>query len=252
MVDNFLINFLPLLFNQEDGYICLSQFHDTEKNKSDLQIFYKNNNNEMITILIIENKSVKGDGYYDMLSQACKYCENDKLIVNTYIMTMKGTLVSFYAYIQDYHSSNKFCLKGGGVDGSLGLYFDWTSMCIKIVPQVNTFIPQAIHYDFSRANTCINTKYSILAILNFIFTQSLCPGLIDDFPSSAEIEEGTINKENKNKIAKLVMKSFVKELELGLNSDLCNPKKPRKVLGTSKQGNKNFKHVIDFTGRVKL
>ena len=31
MVDNFLINFLPLLFNQEDGYICLPQFYDTEK-----------------------------------------------------------------------------------------------------------------------------------------------------------------------------------------------------------------------------
>ena len=52
-----------------------------KKNRSDLQIFYKYNNNKMITILIIENKSVKGDGYYDMLSQACKYCDNDELIV---------------------------------------------------------------------------------------------------------------------------------------------------------------------------
>ena len=252
MVDNFLINFLPLLFNQEDGYICSSQYYDSEKNRSDLQIIYKNNKNEMITILIIENKSVKGDGYYDMLSQACKYSDNDVSVVNAYIMTMKGTLVSFYAYIQDYHSSNKFCLKGSGVDGLLGLYFDWTSMCIKIVPQVNTFIPQAIYYDFDKAKTCINTRYSILAILNFISTQYISPDLIDNFSYLAEIEEGTLNKENKNQIAKLVMKSLVEELKLDLNYDLCDTKKPTKVLGTSNKGNKKIKHTIDFSGRVKI
>lgn len=32
-----------------------------------------------------------------MLSQACKYYENDALILNAYVMTMKGTLVSFFA-----------------------------------------------------------------------------------------------------------------------------------------------------------
>lgn len=48
-----------------------------------------------------------------MFSQSCNYSENDALIINAYLMTMKGTLVSFYAYIQDYHSSNQFCLKGG-------------------------------------------------------------------------------------------------------------------------------------------
>lgn len=133
-----------------------------------------------------------------MLLQATKYYDNDALIINAYIMTMKGTLVSFYAYIQDFHNSNKFCLKGGGVDGLLGIYFDWTSMCIKIVPQVNTFIPQTIYYDFSKANTCIKTKYSILAILNFISTQSISPDLIDNilfnFSTSAQVEQGTLNK----------------------------------------------------------
>lgn len=71
-------------------------------------------------------------------------------------------------------------------------------MSIKIVPQVNTFIPQAIYYDFAKANTCIKTKYSILAILNFISTKSISPDLIDNilfnFSSSAQVEEGTLNK----------------------------------------------------------
>lgn len=48
------------------------------------------------------------------------------------------------------------------------------------------------------------------------------------------------------------MKSLVKQLKLDLNCDSCNPKKPTKVLGISKIGNKIFKHIIDFTGRVKL
>ena len=48
------------------------------------------------------------------------------------------------------------------------------------------------------------------------------------------------------------MKSFVEELKLDLNYDMRNPKKPTKVLGTTKSGNKIFKHIIDFTGKVKL
>lgn len=48
------------------------------------------------------------------------------------------------------------------------------------------------------------------------------------------------------------MKSLVKELKLNLNYDTCNPKKPTKVLGTSKISTKTFKHTIDFTGRVKI
>lgn len=196
-IDEFFLDFLPLLFNKEHGYKCSSQFYDSEKNRSDLQIHYINKG-EKITILIVENKAEKGDGYYDMSSQAPKYSENDFLILNSYIMTMKGTLASFYAYIQDFHSSNKFCLKGGGLDGLLGLYFYWESMSVKIVPQINTFIPQTIYYDFWKANTCIKTKYSILAILNFMSTQSVSPDLrydtIFNFYSSAQVEEGTLKK----------------------------------------------------------
>ena len=129
-----------MLFNKEHGYKCSSQFYDIQKKRSDLQIHYIKKGEE-ITILIVENKAEKGDGYYDMLSQAPKYSDNYFLIINSYIMTMKGTLASFYVYIQDFHSSNKFCLKAGGVDGILGLYFDWESMSVKIVPQINTFVP---------------------------------------------------------------------------------------------------------------
>lgn len=74
-------------------------------------------------MLIIEDKSAKGDGYYDILLQACNYSENDALIINAYLTTMKGTLVSFYAYIQDYYSSNQFYLKGGHLHGILSIYY---------------------------------------------------------------------------------------------------------------------------------
>ena len=261
-IDEFLFDFLPLLFNKEHGYKRSSQFYDQEKNRSDLQIHYVNKGQE-ITILIVENKAEKGDSFYDMLSQAPKYSDNDFLIINSYIMTMKGTLASFYAYIQDFHSSNKFCLKGGGVDGLLGLYFDWKSMSVKIVPQINTFVPQAIYYDFSKVNTCIKTKYSILAILNFMSTQSLSPDLnyetIFNFSSSSssiwpegQVVENTLNKSNKDKNARLVMKSLIKELKLDFNNQTLNPRKSTKVLGTSKIKDKTFKHIIDFTGKVKL
>ena len=96
-------------------------------------------------------------------------------------MTVKGIFASFYVYIQYFNSSNKFSLKGGVVDGLLGIYFDWKSMSLKIVPQINTFIAQAVLYDFAKANTCINVKYSLLAILNFIFTQSVSPSLEESF-----------------------------------------------------------------------
>lgn len=254
-VDSFLIKFLPLIFNKEHSYECTPQFYDSEKNRSDLQIHYKNDIGEKITILIVENKSEKGEGYYDMLSQAPKYSDNDLLNTNAYLMTMKGTVVSFYTYVQDFHSSNKFCLKGGGVDGLLGLYFDWRDMCIKIVPQVNTFIPQAIYYDFSKANTCIKTKYSILAILNFISTQSISLDLMYDSVFNFyfffdQVEEGTLNKNEKSR---LLIKSLVKKLKWIPNPHHCNPKNPRKVLGTSKISNKTwYKHTIDFTGKVNF
>ena len=200
LVDDLFHKFLPLVF-KNDGYECSSQFYDIQRNRFDLQIHYKNGKGEDITILIVEDKSEKGEGYYDMLPQAPKYSDNDVLNRNTYKMTAKGTLVSFYVYIQYFHSSNKFSLKGGGVDGLLGVYFDWESMSIKIVPQINTFIAQAVLYDFAKTNTCINVKYSLLAILNFISTQSISPRLekksiCDSFK---HVEEGTLDIKNKNK-----------------------------------------------------
>ena len=61
------------MFNKKDGYKCSSQFYDKEKKRSFLQIHSKNSKGEYITILTIEDKSEKGEGYYDMLSQAPKY-----------------------------------------------------------------------------------------------------------------------------------------------------------------------------------
>lgn len=48
------------------------------------------------------------------------------------------------------------------------------------------------------------------------------------------------------------MKSLIKELKLDFNNQTLNPRKSTKVLGTSKIKDKTFKHIIDFTGKVKL
>lgn len=63
-----------------------------------------------------------------MLSQSPKYSDNNALNKNTYIITVIATFASFYVYIQYFHSSNKFSLKGGGLDGLLDLYNYWKSM----------------------------------------------------------------------------------------------------------------------------
>ena len=93
-----------------------------------------------------ELKSQEGDSYTSVAVQATRYADNDNDTTKSIVYTIKGTKIAFFIYDELWHSSRGFKLKGIMFDGLLGLYNDREG--VKVLPQENTFAPQAMYYNY--------------------------------------------------------------------------------------------------------
>jgi hypothetical protein len=91
------------------------------------------------------------------------------------VICVKGNTIAFFLYDQDFHVKNNYHLKGTIFDGLLGLYVD--NYNVKILPQVNTFFPQVMAYEFYNNNP-IHEK-SIHTIFKYMTTCRETPNAID-------------------------------------------------------------------------
>lgn len=117
-------------------------------------------------VCCVELKAKNGDSWTDLLLQAGKYAEYDNTNPGLFVICVKDSRVAYFLFEQDYHSSNGFDYKGAGFDGLLGLYAD--SQGVKILPQINVFLPQIRIYDLF-GNNFVH-EYSNHTILRYIST----------------------------------------------------------------------------------
>lgn len=109
------------------------------KGQVDAIVMAHQDDGKLYDIGCCELKSEDGDSWTSLFQQATEYAEADNDTTSLFVICVKGLIISFFMYTQDWHSSNGFRLKGKEFDGLLGLYVDKDG--VKVLPLENTYAP---------------------------------------------------------------------------------------------------------------
>lgn len=164
-VDTLTATLFTHLFKYDNGYKYSPQAKDTNvtgtiAGKIDYKVSYLNN-----PIVIVENKHSQGDSWLDALAQAHRYCiRNDNTEV-MFVVIFRGTLMSAFLHVLDWHSDNNFHLKHPDYQDLIGL--DVNHLGVRLIPQSNTFHPQMKIYDLA-PNIQSTDNLACASILSYI------------------------------------------------------------------------------------
>ena len=115
---------------------------------------------------VVESKALDGNySWTDLYTQATEYANRNDHFEVCYVITNKGTYISFGIFTQDFHSKNGYSKKLTFTDGYLGLEAD-TRFNVKPVPQRNTIQPQ--HRLYQLYNSDMHQKRSVCSILQYM------------------------------------------------------------------------------------
>jgi hypothetical protein len=115
---------------------------------------------------VVESKVLKGEySWTDLYTQATEYANRNENSEVCYVITNKGTYISFGIFSEDFHSRNDYNKKLTFTDGYIGLEAD-TEFNVKPVPQRNTFQPQ--HRLYQLYNSDMHQKRSVCSILQYM------------------------------------------------------------------------------------
>jgi hypothetical protein len=115
---------------------------------------------------VVESKALDGNySWTDLYTQATEYANRNDHFDFCYVITNKGTYISFGIFTQDFHSMNGYTKKLTFTDGYIGLEAN-TKFNVKPVPQRNTFQPQ--HRLYQLYNSDMHQKRSVCSILQYM------------------------------------------------------------------------------------
>lgn len=160
---------MPKIFRSEYGYIYGPE-NKSGKGRIDALTKWSNPNSihrGWLALAHIEYKAPLGAPIWFLIGQNKNYADHSKYTEGSFAICIKGTLIAFFVFSTDFHSaSGNFPNKGPNFDGMLGLYVN--NKGIRVLPQYDTYYPQALFYDIKdKAN-----KISITAILGYMSTLS--------------------------------------------------------------------------------
>lgn len=156
---------LSAVFTREEGYSCSFEAR-TGKGQADGHVKYLDGFDGEVprwkTILLVEVKSFSGDGWPALLKQNSAYADKNDVshITGSYVACIKGDEISFFTFVEDFHTITGFGLKGIEFDGLVGLIMHENGL--NILPQYNTYTPQFYPYKLNRS---VEDNNSITAIL---------------------------------------------------------------------------------------
>ena len=132
----YLNELLHDIFNVNDGYMIDPQ---SERTNGIVDFTIEKDGD---IICVIEAKSLNGNySFTQLYTQAIEYANANISCVNVHVIVMKGDLLSFGMYIQDFHTTNSFCKKSILFDGYLGVQVH-KDLSVQVVPQMNVWEPQ--------------------------------------------------------------------------------------------------------------
>lgn len=158
-------------FKTKHGYLVTTE-NQSNTGSNSVDLLTKSGYNPMTNYLSTELKALSGDSWTKGLKQNWFFVENDRDVTNPILINIKSTKIAFFLYVQDWHSTNNFGLKGYQFNGLLGLYFDKGGL--KIIPQENTYYPQMMYFDpFYSINPF--EKFSVFCLFNYLSTIESAP-----------------------------------------------------------------------------
>lgn len=115
----------------------------------------------------------------DALKQAHRYCINNDHTESMFVVIFRGTRMSAFLHVLDWHTDNKFHLKHPDFQDLIGLEVKRTG--VGLIPQSNTFHPQMNIYDLA-PNTQTIDNLACVSILAYIsaFKDTNIPDLDDN------------------------------------------------------------------------
>lgn len=183
------------IFLSKDGYIYGPE-NKSGKGRVDGLIKWSDPSHDVIdwyALAHVEYKSPQGDPLWFLIGQAQNYAEHSKYTEGSFAICVKGTLIGFFVYSPDFHSSIlNFNNKGTSFDGMLGLYVN--NKGVRILPQYDTYYPQTLFYDI---NGNKDNKISIVAILGYMSTLSTS-NTVDYVDNKIKFKTGSSNLSHKS------------------------------------------------------
>ena len=156
----FMNTLLVEYFNRDKGFIVVPQSTQT---KGQVDYIVKRYGRVWA---VVESKALSGNySWTDLYTQATEYANRNDHYDYCYVITNKGTFISFGIFSSDFHSMNGFNKKFTFVDGYIGLEAD-TNFNVKPVPQRNTIQPQHMMYKLTYSN--MHQNRSVCSILEYM------------------------------------------------------------------------------------
>lgn len=156
----FMNSLLNEYFTRDKGFIIVPQSSQTEGQVDYIVKRYGK------VWAIVESKALHGKySWTDLYTQATEYANRNHHYEYSYVITNKGTYISFGIFSSDFHSMNGFNKKLTFVDGYIGLEAD-TNFNIKPVPKRNTIQPQHRLYKLTYSN--MHQNRSVCSILQYM------------------------------------------------------------------------------------
>lgn len=164
-VDGLVCTLCSHIFNYDKNYDlnpqCYdSNVHNTRSGKIDFKVSNRGN-----PILIIENKHGQGASWLDAIEQAHRYCVNNDVSENMFVIVIRGTYMSAFLHQMDFHSDYGFSLKCPKYQDLIGI--EVNNWGLFFINQSNTFHPQLKVYDM-RPYPFGSDKLAVASILNYI------------------------------------------------------------------------------------
>lgn len=113
----------------------------------DTTVKYVELSNVRNLITIGEVKSSGGDSWYQLMTQARRYCYSIYLDKSVFVNLLRGTKISFFIYQPRFHESLYFWIKPDCFKNFLGLVLNKDT--IEVLPQKNSYYPQMYLYDLA-------------------------------------------------------------------------------------------------------
>lgn len=138
-VDGLVCTLCAHLFKYDNNYTLNPQSNDsnlinTRSGKIDFKVNHRGN-----PILIIEDKHGQGDSWLDAVEQAHRYCVNNDVSENIFVLIFRGTYMSAFLHQMDWHTDNKFHLKYPDYQDLLGL--EVNNSGVGLIPPVQYIFP---------------------------------------------------------------------------------------------------------------
>ena len=160
-------------FKLKYGFLATTE-HKSGIGQVDLLVKTIDENNCLENMVCGELKSLNGDSWTLLMKQASEYAEHDNDITNPGVICVKGLQIAFFMYEQDWHSSKDLKMKGKDFDGLVPIYVNKHG--VDVLPQQNTFAPQAMFYNMYSDNPNQNEHtFAIHTLFRFFAMSPVSP-----------------------------------------------------------------------------